>query len=106
MGKIIRAVKVVSVLKAFTEIRILLRTLLMSGGSLAWSMCLVATIVTASGIFMTQLTLGFIEGEDNDIDMRHWVYEKFGSAGRSAFTMFEVTFTSGWAQTARPMMED
>merc|ERR1712039_1164013 len=55
---------------------------------------------------MVQITIEFIEDESNAYDKRVWVYEHFGTSARSAYTMFEATFSAGWVPVARTLIED
>jgi len=55
---------------------------------------------------MSQLLTGFILDEDEDVEMRHWVFDRFGDAAKAAYTMFEATFSTAWFQSSRRLIED
>jgi hypothetical protein len=104
--RVMRIVKVVRLMVAFTELRILLRTLSLSVGCLAWSMLVLGFIIFAGGMLVAQLTYPFIIDEANDLETRVWVYESFGTASRASYTMFEATFTGSWFRYSRRLIEE
>eukprot|EP00929_Paragymnodinium_shiwhaense_P081710 TRINITY_DN42832_c0_g3_i1.p1 TRINITY_DN42832_c0_g3~~TRINITY_DN42832_c0_g3_i1.p1 ORF type:complete len:689 (+),score=148.88 TRINITY_DN42832_c0_g3_i1:59-2068(+) len=103
--RLLRISKIFRFMNNFTELRILIRTLRVSVASLAYSMMLMGVIVFAAGIFISQLTMGFIEDPEQDLELRKYVFEKFGSSGRATYTVFEASFTGVWATRARPLVE-
>lgn len=94
--RIFRIVKMFKFMNNFAELRILLKTLAVSVWSLVWSMSLISVVVLTSGVLMFQLSVNIIEDDSRDMDMRLWMYENFGTAARSSWTMFECTFSGGW----------
>merc|ERR1719324_1178709 len=69
-------------------------------------MILICCIIAASGVFMAQLLIGFIEDDDSPIEERLWAYGRFGGSSRAIYSMFEATFTGSWHLSARPMIAD
>lgn len=98
--ELLRAVKMVKFMNAFTEFRILLKTIAISAWSLLWSMILIGVIIVISGIFMFQISTQIIEDAGADMELRLWMYEYFGTAAKSSYTLFEATFSSGWTVKA------
>merc|ERR1719428_2088568 len=86
--KLLRVVRVVKVI-SFSELRILIKTLSMSIQSLAWSVLLIGGVILAGGVFMVQLLVGYMEDENNPLESRLWVYNRFGGSMRAIYTMFE-----------------
>mmetsp|Transcript_56596 Transcript_56596/g.150921 ORF Transcript_56596/g.150921 Transcript_56596/m.150921 type:complete len:657 (-) Transcript_56596:391-2361(-) len=100
--KLIKVLRVVRVAKAFHHLRVLVNTVLISFGSLFWSMVLLFTTMTVFGILMPQLLEGFIEDPTNDIDVRMEVWDNFGTFAKAFMTMFEITMSpGGWNRTGR-----
>ena len=64
-------------------------------------------------MFMTMgaLTLGttlqiFISDDAADLEERQWVWERYGTALRASYTMYELTFAGNWPTNARPIIEN
>merc|ERR1719440_487717 len=55
---------------------------------------------------MVQVSIGIFEDDSIDMERRVWLYNKFGTTARAIYTMFECTFTSGWIQYTRPILEE
>jgi voltage-gated sodium channel len=104
--RVLRLLKVVRFAEYMGEIRVLVRTLLVSMRGLEWSVVLIGSIILAGAILVTQLALVFLEDESVAIVHRQWLYQMFGSTTRSAYTIFECTFTGGWRIYSRRTIED
>jgi len=104
--RLFRIIKIFRFMNTVEELRILLRTLSQSAGSLIWSMVLIGVIIIAAGVLMAQLLLGYIEDESADSQTRKWVYKQYGSAARATYTMFEGAFTAAWTRNAEPLIEE
>jgi Ca2+-binding EF-hand superfamily protein len=108
MARLIKLVKLFRAFKAaavFSELRILIKTLLTSMMALTWSGVLLSFIMLFSGLVMAQLAAGFIDEETNEYDLRKWTYEHYGSGSRAFYTLFEATLSGGWPNYARPLIE-
>eukprot|EP00440_Ansanella_granifera_P018987 gb/GFBE01020633.1/.p1 GENE.gb/GFBE01020633.1/~~gb/GFBE01020633.1/.p1 ORF type:complete len:559 (+),score=155.45 gb/GFBE01020633.1/:1-1677(+) len=104
--RVFRAIRVLKFMKSFENLRVLVRTLGSTMDDLAWGMMLLLLIIIASGMLMVNLCQGFILNEQEDQTMRLWLFERFGSSGKAAYTLFEATFTGTWVQSARPLIVD
>merc|ERR1719313_2025613 len=91
--RVVRVVKVIRFMNSFSELRVLIKTLTMSIQSLAWSVLLIGGVILSGGVFMVQLLVGYMEDENNPLESRLWVYNRFGGSMRAIYTMFEATFT-------------
>jgi voltage-gated sodium channel len=100
--RIFRILKVVRFAEYLGEMRVLVRTLLLSMRGLEWSVVLLFGIILAGAILMVQLTFAYLEDERVELEQREWLYEMFGTTARSLYTMFESTFTGGWRFYSRP----
>merc|ERR1711907_644358 len=90
----------------FSELRVLIKTLISSMMALVWSSVLLSFIMVAAGILMAQLTASFIEDETGLIDRRIWAFQHYGTGLRATYTMFEATLSGGWPNYARTLIED
>eukprot|EP00971_Amphidinium_carterae_P193927 3847574-Amphidinium_carterae.1 len=89
---------------AFTELRILLRTVLRSTMALLWALIVLTLIILTCSNFMAQLLGSFITNVGNDLEARKWVYEHYGTASRAAWTLLEATLSGGWPNYARELV--
>jgi len=109
MARLIKLVKLFRAFKAaavFSELRILIKTLLTSMMALTWSVVLLSFIMLFSGLVMAQLTTGFIHDEGQELEIRTWVFEHYGSGSRAVYTLFEATLSGGWPNYARNLIEN
>mmetsp|Transcript_38446 Transcript_38446/g.86559 ORF Transcript_38446/g.86559 Transcript_38446/m.86559 type:complete len:575 (-) Transcript_38446:30-1754(-) len=104
--RVVRILKVLRVTSHFRELRVLLKALSSSVSTFIWSMSVLAVIIFAAGIFMAQVLSSFVLDDSQDITTRSWVYTYYGSPTRATYTIFEVTFSGGWLQRTRPLIED
>jgi len=112
VARMVRLVKVLKFLRtfkaaaAFTELRILLRTVLRSTMALLWALIVLSLTIVTSSNFMAQLLGGFIANDSNNFETRLWVYEQYGTATRAAWTMFQATLSGGWPNYAHILVVD
>jgi len=104
-GRIVRVLRVVRVMTAFTQLRVLAKTILASVGALFWSMVVLGLIMLISALFLCQTLDDFMQDETQPLESRKWVYTRFGSTSRAAYSMFEITLSGGWPNFARPLIE-
>merc|ERR1712045_835217 len=55
---------------------------------------------------LSQTLHKFIVDDIEDKEIRIWVNKMYGSALKSLYTMFELTFSGCWPNYARPLIED
>merc|ERR1712187_1011500 len=92
-------------MKLFRQLRVLVRTIASSFMSLFWSMLILCILMLISALFLTQTLHTFIIDDSEDLDLRLWVYNMYGTPGKSLYTMFEVTLSGCWPNYARPLIE-
>jgi len=103
--KLVRLLRAIRLLSHFGELRILIKAMVASAQSLVCSMAFVFVVMVAGGIFLSQSLIGFVNDNKNDLPMRKWVFNYYGGASRATYTIFEATFSGGWPQYARPLVE-
>lgn len=104
--KLVKFMRAFRVAVLFSELRVLIKTLVSSMMALVWSAVLLGFIILGSGILLAQLAAGYILDVHKDYDSRVWVWLHYGTAFRATYTMFEATLSGGWPTYARPMIED
>lgn len=56
------------------------------------------------GLVIGNLLQDFISDDTADYEMRLWAWKHYGTAQRSIYTMFEITFAGSWPAYARPVL--
>lgn len=109
MARLVKLIRLFSAFKAapiFSELRILIKTLVGSMRALIWSCVLLFFILLFSAIVLTQMVSGMLDDTQHDPELRVWAYEHYGTGSRSFYTLFEATLSGGWPKYARPLIED
>jgi len=105
--RVVRAVRVIRTLHLFTSLRVLINTIALSSQSLFWSMLILFLFMLMFALFMCQMLSAFLLDERNtDYGMKQWVFRYYGSSFRALWTVFEITFSGGWPNYARPLVEN
>jgi len=84
----------------------LIHTLKVAARGMVWSVGLLAAIISAGAVIMTQLSHPFLYDSRIDLERRQWLYVYFGTTTSSMHTMFESTFTSAWRFFSRPLVDE
>lgn len=103
--KSLRAIRMVRSLRFFRGLRVLVRACQCFLPSLCWSMVLLGVFMTMGALMMGNLLQAFILDEEMLIDDRHWIWERYGTAYRATYTLFEITFAGNWPVSVRPVLE-
>jgi len=106
LAKLARVLRTVHTLSVFQQLRVLIRTIASSFGSLFWGMLVLFFFQVMSSLFLCQMLHSFIIDEQADKVTRLWVNQMYGSSGKALWTMFEMTFSGGWPKYARPLVEE
>jgi len=69
-------------------------------------MVLLGLCITMGGLTMGTLLQDFIMDENKPMSDRLWVWLHYGTAYRSMYTLYEVTFAGSWPTYARPVLEN
>jgi len=57
-------------------------------------------------LILTQLMGPYFEDPSIDPKTVLWIFERYGTAGRSLWTVFELTFSGGWPNYVRRLVEE
>merc|ERR1712008_87250 len=104
MARIVRLVRVLRFAVYLSHLRVMMGVLLSCARPLFYSMLILGVLIVGSSIFVAQSLETFILG-DADLNLRLWLFDHYGSAGRASYTMFEVTFSGSWPGLTRPLVE-
>jgi len=104
-ARIAKAMRVIRTMSLFRQLRVLLSTIAMSFMSLLWSLTILFIFMLMFSLFLCQLMQGVVLDADEDNDLKRWVYRYYGSSTRALYTVFEITFSGGWPNYARPLVE-
>ncbi|CAJ1368960.1 unnamed protein product [Effrenium voratum] len=103
--KSLRAIRMVRSLRFFRGLRVLVQACQCFLPSLCWSMVLLGVFMTMGALMMGNLLQAFITDEALLLDDRKWLWERYGTAFRATYTLFEITFAGNWPTNARPVMD-
>ncbi|CAE7498033.1 Scn10a [Symbiodinium natans] len=104
--KLVRAVRIVRALRLFRGLRLLVQACSSFLPSLCWSMALLGIFMMMGALFMGNLLQDFILDDENDFEIREWIWRHYGTAYRAIYTMYEMTFAGNWPIYARPVLEN
>jgi len=104
--RLVRAVRVVRTFELFTKLRILMGTVIASFMALFWSMILLFITMLMFSLVLTQIIHPFLEDPSISEETVKWMFQHYGTAGRSLWTVFELTFSGGWPNYVRILVEE
>uniref|UniRef100_A0A7S2QGW3 EF-hand domain-containing protein n=1 Tax=Zooxanthella nutricula TaxID=1333877 RepID=A0A7S2QGW3_9DINO len=71
-----------------------------------WSMVLLLMLMYAFALFISQTVRIDVQDEGLSRDVRLFMYRYYGTASGAAWTMFEITFSGGWPNYVRRLVEE
>eukprot|EP00971_Amphidinium_carterae_P080633 1595343-Amphidinium_carterae.1 len=72
--------------------------------ALVWALIVLSLIILTASNLMAQLLGDFIADTSNTIETRKWVYERYGTASRAAWTVMQATLSGGWPNYANTLV--
>lgn len=104
MGKLSRAMRVVSMTSVLASLQLLLKCLAASRDMLFWSFLLLTFVQCVAGMIVTTLCWEFIKDENQDASVRESVFRYYGTFTRTFLSMFEIMFAN-WSPPCRVLVE-
>eukprot|EP00434_Breviolum_minutum_P001320 symbB.v1.2.001161.t1/scaffold60.1/size581591/1 len=101
----LRTIRIMRAMRLFRGLRLLLKACHAFLPTLAWSMVLLGVIMSTSGLLVGRMLQYFIAEEDEELEDRIWVWNRYGTAYRSIYTLYEITFAGNWPSNVRPILE-
>jgi len=101
-----RILRIIRTMETFQKLRVLMHTIILSFLSIFWSMMILFIFMVVGALFMTQLLQEFIVDRSYEDEIRIWMSRYYGSSLSSLYTVFEMTFSGGWPNYARRLVEE
>eukprot|EP00435_Cladocopium_sp_Y103_P049767 s742_g15.t1 len=102
--KAARCIRLLRYFRFIDGIRLLFQACQAFLPSLFWSMILLAVFMFVAALIISNLLQDFIEDPSQILEDRLWIWEHYGTAYRSLYTIYEVTFAGNWPTYARPVL--
>ena len=90
IGKLIRAVRMVTMTSMLSSLQLLVKCLASSKDMLFWSFCLLTFVQCVAGMVLSTLCAGFIQDKSKDMALRSEVFKYYGTFTRTFLSMFEI----------------
>eukprot|EP00930_Biecheleria_cincta_P059272 TRINITY_DN45017_c0_g1_i1.p1 TRINITY_DN45017_c0_g1~~TRINITY_DN45017_c0_g1_i1.p1 ORF type:complete len:564 (-),score=85.95 TRINITY_DN45017_c0_g1_i1:167-1831(-) len=103
--RVAKTLRLVRMSTLFRQLRILVKTIIASVSAVVWSLVVLLLAQVTYALIPCQALHTFIVDDANDYESRIWVNRTFGSFSKSLYSMFEITFSGGWPNLARPVIE-
>jgi len=105
LARVLRLLRLIRTIHGFDALYIM--TTAMSGSLMVlfWSFVLLLVVQTTMALSLTQILAGFFKNSDIPDAKRLEVFQYFGTASRSMFTMFELTLAN-WTIVGRSLTEN
>eukprot|EP00435_Cladocopium_sp_Y103_P054949 s1214_g18.t1 len=103
--KCLRAIRMVRTFRLFRGLNLLVKACQCFLPSLGWSMVLLFVFMSMGTLIMGNLLRSFVEDPSNLFEDRVWIWNRYGTAYRAMYTLYEVTFAGNWPTNARPVLE-
>lgn len=103
--KSFRSMRMVRTFRLFHGLRLLVKACQSFLPSLAWSMVLLGVFMFMGSLIMGNLLQVYFLELSFPVEEREEIWHYYGTAFRSVWTLYEITFAGNWPTRARPVME-
>jgi len=103
--RIVRSFKVAKKVKIMQPLHLFMRTITGSIGITLWSLVFLGLVQLMGALFVSRFVHSFIVDPSQPLEDRLWANRMYGSAMKSYYTFFEITFSGGWPNYVRPLIE-
>lgn len=103
LGRTLRALRS---MRLFTGLRVLVAAVSSFLPSLFWSMFFLTIFIILGGLLVGTSLIDFIHDESQDLEVRRWVWQRYGTSYRATYTMFQVTFAGCWPSYVNPLFDN
>lgn len=104
--KSLRAIRIVRSLRLFQGLRVLVKACTCFLPSLCWSMVLLGIFMCLGALMMGNLLQSYIQDDMQPLEDREWMWDRYGTAYRAWYTLFEITFAGNWPSNVRPVLQN
>ncbi|CAE7824378.1 CACNA1I [Symbiodinium sp. CCMP2592] len=102
----LRAIRLLRIFRLFQGLRLLIRACHAFLPTLGWSMVLLGLCMVMSGLLVGSLLQIFLWNDMLALEHKIWIFDRYGTAHRSIYTLFEITFAGNWPTNVRPVLEN
>ena len=88
--KCVRAIRLVRTFRFFRGLRLLVKACYCFLPSLGWSMVLLLVFMWMGTLVLGNLLQDFITDTNNNFDDRVWIWNRYGTAYRAMYTLYET----------------
>ncbi|CAE7238569.1 Scn11a, partial [Symbiodinium necroappetens] len=103
--KSLRAIRVLRTFRFFDGLRLFAKACSSLLPSLGWSLVVLGMFICMGALLIGNLLRSFILDDSASLADRQWIWNRYGTAYRATYTLYEVTFAGNWPTNARPVME-
>lgn len=104
--KLTRSLRVMRTMRLFSGLRVLVAAVSAFVPSLFWSMLFLTIYMVLGGLLIGNFVMEFINDGGQDIEIRKWIWQHYGTSYRATYTMFQVTFAGCWPSYVNPLYEN
>ncbi|CAE7456284.1 Scn11a [Symbiodinium natans] len=104
--KLTRSLRVMRTMRLFTGLRVLVAAVSAFLPSLFWSMLFLTIYMVLGGLLIGNFVMEFITDAGQDLEIRKWIWQHYGTSYRATYTMFQVTFAGCWPSYVNPLYEN
>jgi len=104
--RLMKVFRVVRVMKFCRSLRVLIGAVAASMGALMWSMILLFSLGLVGAMLFAHMVTPYIEDDRYDLELRLFLWGRFGTWFRAMFTIFEITMAPGGFLAYRRLHEE
>lgn len=101
----IRAVRMLRAFRFSQGLKLLLNACQAFLMSLVWSMVLLGVGMVVASLMIGNLLQGYLQNDAVSLEDREFIWRLYGTAYRSWYTLYEITFAGNWPTMARPVLD-
>ncbi|CAK9057053.1 unnamed protein product [Durusdinium trenchii] len=101
----IRAVRMLRAFRFSQGLKLLLNACQSFITSLCWSMVLLGVVMVVASLIIGNLLQDYLRNEEVSLEDREKIWRFYGTAYRSWYTLYEITFAGNWPTMARPVLD-
>merc|ERR1719410_3333812 len=102
--RLMRAFRIVRVVGRFSELRMLLNTIVASFMAVLWSMLLMFIVHLVLALVLCQTLHHYIIDDSHPPEQREWLNHTYGNGLKSLWTVFQMTFSGCWPNWVSPVV--
>ena len=101
----VRAVRMLRAFRFSQGLKLLLNACQAFLMSLVWSMVLLGVVMVVASLMIGNLLQDYLRNDQVNLEDREFIWRFYGTAYRSWYTLYEITFAGNWPTMARPVLD-